>query len=325
MELSRMDDIQVVVHYPKCILNILGDQQMDLRQLRYFVVVAEELNFQRAGKRLDVCAPPLLMQMRKLQDSLGVELLKTIRRRLQLTVEGRFFLEEARTILATAERGMARVRQVAEGDAGRLTIGCNAVAEFGILPHILASFRRVRPQVELLLRSLRTPHQLTELLERRLDVGFVCAPIPTDELDVKELTRQPCVVAVPKEHPLAEVPAVSFEALSGVPLITCSRTLDPQFFSEIEAGFRSAGAQMEVAYEAESSLSMIALVAAGSGCCIVPAYARQFTSVGIVCKPLAGAQIEHTLAIARRQDRRGLAAVFCDFVAEQAGAAVSFN
>jgi DNA-binding transcriptional LysR family regulator len=291
---------------------------MDLRQLRYFVVVAEELNFQRASKRLDVCPPPLLMQMRKLQESLGVELFRTHRRRLQLTPEGRFFLDEARTILATAQRGVARVRQVAEGDSGRLTIGCSTVAEFGILPHILAAFRQSRPRVQLVLRSLRTPQQLTELAESRLDVGFVCPPISADELDLTELSRQPFVAAIPQSHPLSDAAAVSFEALSGTPLITYSRSLDPHSFREIEAEFQRAGAHMDVAYEAESSLSMIALAAAGNGCCIVPQYVRQFTTAGVVCKPLVTTQIERTLAIAKRKDRQGLAAIFCDFVVEHA-------
>lgn len=288
---------------------------MELRQLRYFVVVAEELNLQRASKRLHICAPPLLMQMRKLRDSVGVELFRTHRRRLQLTAEGRIFLEEARDVLAAAERGVARVRQAANGESGRLTIGCNPVAEFGDLPNILAAFRRARPRVELSLRSLRTPQQLTELVENRLDVGFVCPPIQTDEFDLQELSRQPFVAAVPRDHPLSAVPAVSFEALSGAPLIAYSRKIDPHSFGEIEAGFREAGAQMAVAYETESALSMIALAAAGNGCCIVPQYVTKFESVGVVCKPLASKPIERTLAIIKRKDRDGLAAAFYDFVA----------
>ena len=290
---------------------------MELRQLRYFVVVAEELNLQRASKRLHICAPPLLRQMRNLRDSVGVDLFRTRRGRLELTIEGRLFLEEARTILATAQRSVDRVRQAAQGESGRLTVGCNPVAEFGILPHVLAAFRRARPRVELVLRSLRTPQQVAELAEDRLDVGFVCPPIRSDEFDLKVLHRQPFVAALPREHPLSAAPAVSFEALSGVPLIAYSRGLDPHSFGEIEAQFRRAGAQMEVAYEAESSLSMIALAAAGNGFCIVPEYVRQFTSVGVVCRPLASALIERTLAIVKRKDRQGLAAVFYDFAAEQ--------
>jgi LysR family hca operon transcriptional activator len=294
---------------------------MELRQLRYFVVVAEELNLQRASQRLHISAPPLLRQMRNLRDSVGVDLFRTHRRRLQLTAEGRLFLEEARTLLATAQRSVARVRQAALGEAGRLTVGCNPVAEFGILPHILAAFRKARPRVELVLRSLRTPHQIAELAADRLDVGFVCPPIRSDEFDLKEINRQPFVAAMPREHPLSKVPSVSFEALSGTPLIAYSRTLDPHSFSEIEAQFQRVGAQMDVAFETESSLSMIALAAAGNGFCIVPEYVRQFTSVGIVCKPLAEAQIERALAIAKRKDRQGLAAIFYDFVAQHTSGA----
>lgn len=294
---------------------------MELRQLRYFVAVAEELNLQRASKRLHICAPPLLRQMRNLRDSVGVDLFRTHRRRLQLTAEGRLFLEEARMILATAQRGVARVRQAAKGESGRLTIGCNPVAEFGILPHILAAFRSARPRVELVLRSLRTPQQLAELAEDRLDIGFVCPPIPTDELDLKELHRQPFVAAMPSGHPLSEAQAVSIQALSGAPLIAYSRTLDPHSFHEIEAHFDRVGARMDVAYETESALSMIALAAAGNGCCIVPEYVRQFTSVGVVCRPLAAAQIERTLAIVRRKDRQGLTGIFYDFVGQALPAA----
>jgi DNA-binding transcriptional LysR family regulator len=292
---------------------------MELRQLRYFVVVAEELNFQRAGKRLHICPPPLSVQMGKLQKSIGVELLRNRRGRLELTDAGRAFLADARTLLAAAERSVARARQVASGEAGRLIIGSNAVAEYGVFPHIIAAFKQAHPKIELSLRSLRTPQQIVALLEGDLDVGFVCPPIPDEAFDVKELTRQPFVAALPVQHRLAQAPSVSFEALSEAPLITYSRALDPHSFEQIEGHFQRAGASMRVAYEAETSFSMIALTAAGNGCCIVPEYARQFRPDGVVCKPLESGSIERTLAVIKRKDRDGITRAFHQFAADHVG------
>lgn len=289
---------------------------MELRQLRYFVVVAEELNFQKAGRRLHICPPPLSVQMGKLQESINVQLFRNRRGKLELTDAGRVFLTEARRLLEDAERSISRARQAASGETGRLVIGSNAVAEYGVFPHILAAFKKAHPNIELSLRSLRTPQQIVALLEGELDVGFVCPPIPDEVFDVKELTRQPFVAALPVQHRLAQAPSVSFEALSEAPLITYSRALDPHSFRQIEGHFQRAGATMRVAYEAETSFSMIALTAAGNGCCIVPQYAGQFRPDGVVCKPLESASIERTLAVIKRKDRDGIAAAFHQFAAD---------
>ncbi len=295
---------------------------IDLRQLRYFVAVAEELNFERAGKRLGICSPPLCVQMRRLQDYLGVELLRIHRRKLQLTAEGRLFLAEARNILSAAEDGVARVRRAAEADSGRLTVACDPLFEFGILPEILVAFRRARPKVEFALRSLRTQQQIAELAMDRLDVGFVCSPIDSDEVDLTELCQQPLIALIPKKHPLSELTAISFEALSGTPLIVYSRALDPHTFDQIGAEFQRAGAQMEVGYEVESPLLMIGMIAAGHGCGIAPKSVSGFKSGAIVCKPLAASQLGHTLGIVKRRNRKGLAAMFCDFVEHDYGVCI---
>jgi DNA-binding transcriptional LysR family regulator len=289
---------------------------MELRQLRYFVVVAEELNFQRAGKRLHICPPPLSVQMSKLQASVGAEFFRNRRGRLELTDAGRVFLADARALLAAADRTIARARQAANGKAGRLVIGSNAVSEYSVFPRIIAAFKQAEPNIELSLRSLRTPQQITALLEGDLDVGFVCPPISGEALDVQEITRQVFVAALPTAHPLAQAPSVSFEALSEVPLITYSRKLDPHSFGQIEDHFHKAGATMRVAYEADTSFSMLALTAAGNGCCIVPEYVRQFRLDGVVCKPLQSANIERTLALAKRKDRDGIANAFFQFAAD---------
>lgn len=291
---------------------------MELRQLRYFVAVAEELNLQKASRRLHICAPPLWLQMRKLQELIGVALFRrTQRGRLELTDAGGALLDEARAMLASVEHGVMRVRQVANREAGRLIIGCNAVAEFGVLPYIVAAFRRARPQVELVLRSVRTPQQLPDLQRDALDVGFICPPITAGTLDLHELTRQPFVAALPEDHPLSEAAAVSFEALSEAPMITYSRALDPHSFEQIQTQFQRAQVPMRVAYEAETAFAMLALTRAGNGCCIVPEYAHQFAPRGVVCRPLAASPIVRTLAVVKRKERQGLAATFFQFVIEQ--------
>lgn len=290
---------------------------MELRHLRYFVAVAEELSFRRAAARLHIAPPPLSIQIRQLEEEVGADLLSRTGRGLCLTEAGRVFLEQARQTLVQASRAVSLARQTAQGaTGGHLAIGYNAVAESGVLPAIVRAFRERWPKVELTLRALRTPNQFEALSRGELDLGFLCPPPPTDAFDLQDLTKQPFVVGLSSDHPLAAAPAVSFADLSGEPLVLYSRELDPDSFRQIEEHFRCANAVMHVAYELESSHSMINFVAAGNGCCIVPEYVRGFRPGEVVCKPLGPSDIVRTLAIAKTKGREGLVESFYGFAVD---------
>jgi DNA-binding transcriptional LysR family regulator len=286
---------------------------MELRHLRYFVAVAEELNLTRAAARLHIAPPPLSVQIRKLEIEIGADLLSREGRGIALTEAGRVFLEQARQTLAHVNRSVTLARRAANGEIGHLAIGYNTVAEFGVFPQVIPAFRRRWPNVRLTFHSVRTPQQLEALSSDELDVGFVCPPIATDPFDIQELTREPFVAVVPVGHPLADAPEISFDALSEEPLILCSRTLDPDSYNQIEQHFTRAGAVLNVAYELETSLSMINFVAMGNGCCIVPDYIRHIHRDGVVYKPLGPPRILRALAIIKRKGRGGLAESFYRF------------
>ncbi|HWM66085.1 MAG TPA: LysR substrate-binding domain-containing protein [Steroidobacteraceae bacterium] len=289
---------------------------MELRHMRYFVALAETLNFRKAAEQLHMSTPPLSVQIRNLEREIGTDLLLRKGGRIELTDAGRVFLEKARQILADAQRSIILAQQAACGEIGRLSIGYNAVAESGVLPNIVPAFKKQWPEVHLDLHSLRTPQQVEALSRGALDLGFVCPPIATDAFDIQDLTRQPFVAVLSSRHPLASANTVSFAALSGQPLIMYSRTLDPHSFRQIEQHFLRAGAVMKVAYELETSQSMIALVAAENGCCIVPEYVSSLPRDGIVYKPLEPPSIVRTLSIAKSKGRAGLVGVFYRFAVD---------
>jgi DNA-binding transcriptional LysR family regulator len=289
---------------------------MEMRRLRYFVAVAEVLSYKKAAARVHIAVPPLIVQIRKLQTEIGVKLLYREGRGLALTDAGRVFLQQAREILAQAKRSITLARQAAEGAVGHLAIGYNTVAEYGVLPRIVRAFRSQWPNVHLTFHSRRTPQQFEALSRDELDVGFVCPPVPADNLDLQELSRQPFIAVVPEHHRLASASRICFEDLSAEPLILGSRALDPDSFHQIQQQFVRTGAVMNVVLELETASAMINFVEQVSGCCIVPDYARIFCPAGLVCKPLGPPSILRTLAIVKKKNRGALTEAFYRFAVE---------
>ena len=289
---------------------------MELFQARYFITVADELSFRRAAENLHVSTSSLSVQIRKLEIEIGADVFIREGHTIKLTDVGRVFLKEARQMLVQAERSVMLARQAASGELA-LSIGYNTVAEFNAVPRIIPAFKKQWPNAQLTLRSLRTPEQFEALRCNELDLGFICPPVPSDDFDIQELTREPFVVVLSAAHRLANASVISFEDLSGEPLILYSRLVDPDSFRQIEQHFAQARAAMNVVYELESSFVMINFVATGNGCSIVPAYAAGICRDGTVCKPLGPPTIIRTLAVAKRKDSGILAESFYRFAVEQ--------
>src|SRR5262245_11222475 len=170
---------------------------MDLRHVRYFVVVAEELNVTRAATRLHIAQPSLSVRIQKFEEEIGAQLFDRVGRNIKLTQAGRLFLEQARKVLADADRGIALARQAANGETGQLSIGYNAPAGFKVFPRIVPAFRRRWPNIHLSFHSLVSLQQLDQMRRNELDLGFVWLPIPTDEFEVRELLKEPLVAVLP--------------------------------------------------------------------------------------------------------------------------------
>ena len=150
---------------------------MELRHLRYFVAVADELHFGRAAEKLHISQPPLSMQIRALEDELGVALLNRTRRHVSLTRAGQAFLQDARQILEKTDQAVLTARRAGRGEIGELAVGFISVADYNLLPLVLREFRRRYPMVSLSLKEATTDAQLDDLREGRIDVGFLLPPV----------------------------------------------------------------------------------------------------------------------------------------------------
>jgi DNA-binding transcriptional LysR family regulator len=286
---------------------------LELRHLRYFVALAEELNFARAAARLNIAPPALSVQIRKLEEEIGTDLLAREGRGSKLTSAGRIFLLQARKSLADVHLGVALARQAASGEIGHLSIGYNTPTEFKIFPKIVPAFKKAAPHAHFSFFDLKTTQVVEGLRRDELDLGFVWLPIPTEEFDVQELSQEPLVAVIPVGHRLAAMPSISIKDLSQEPLIAFRPVLEPFTFHQIEQLFLRAGATMNVAYELDSSPQMVNFVAMGIGISILPDYIRSVRRDGVVYKTLRQSNIVKTLAIVKKKGRGGLSEVFYKF------------
>jgi DNA-binding transcriptional LysR family regulator len=243
---------------------------MELRQLRYFVAVAEELHFRRAAERLHMSQPPLSQAIRALEAEVGAELLVRNRRRVDLTPAGAAFLEEARAVLAAADAAADLARRTARGEAGRLSVGFVGSAMYGRLPEVLRVFRAGHPGVDLRLRELTTPDQLEALRRGRIDVGVLRLAHEVEDIEVQTLMRERVMVALPSTHPLASSEKLHLSALVDEPLVLLSRREAPGLRDSIALAVAEAGGAGHVVQEVAEMQTVIGLVAAGLGVSFVP-------------------------------------------------------
>jgi LysR family transcriptional regulator, hca operon transcriptional activator len=275
---------------------------MDLRYLRYFVMVAEKLSFTRAAERLGTSQPGLSVQIRRLETELGVELFNRDNRGVTLSRAGEVFFDRARRILADMERSVAVTRLAAQGETVELSIGHDPSAEFRIFPWILPRFRKRWPNIHLKFYSLKSFQVLEKLRANEVDIGFVFLPTPEAGYDVTPLITITLIVAVPAEHTLAgKKGAVTLKELSGEPLIMFAGSADPALYREIELLFMEAGATLNVVIEAGSVTSGINFVSMGVGCCLLGDYTQRVPWAGVVYKQLELGGFAKTLAIMKSQ------------------------
>lgn len=251
---------------------------MELRHLRYFVAVAEELHFGRAADRLHIAQPPLSRQIRDLEREIGAPLFERVPRGVELTAAGRAFLPEARLTLAQAERAGRAAQRAARGETGRLRVGLVEAATYsGILPDVLGFFRLHLPNVGLSLFEMNSLQQGEAFRDDRIDVGILHNP-PADAdrwLHVEQVHSDPMVVALSRAHRLARRTRVSLADLAGEPFILFPREVVPVLYDELISRCRAAGFSPRVVQEAIGWQTATGLVAADVGVAFVPqSYAR---------------------------------------------------
>jgi DNA-binding transcriptional LysR family regulator len=274
---------------------------LELRHLRYFVAVAEELHFGRAAARLHMAQPPLSRQIQQLEAEVGVPLFERTKRRVQLTSAGRVFLAEARATLAQAERAVEEARRAGRGEIGQLTVGFIGAASYSVLPRVLQAFRAAFPDVELVFHEMTTDDQLRALREGRLALGFVRPPVADPVLAAETILREPLLAALPEGHALARQDTVALGALAGERFVLFPRPLAPDLYDQILQLCQSAGFQPAVAQEAVQMQTVVRLVAAGTGVALVPASVQQLHQAGVAYRPLHDATAEVQMAVAWRR------------------------
>jgi DNA-binding transcriptional LysR family regulator len=275
---------------------------VELRQLRYFVAIAEEGSFSRAATRLHVSQPPLSTQIRSLEEELGAPLLARTNRGVSLTPSGQVFYEEARTILARLESARARTLQANRGDVGMLSVGFVSIADYGILPPALKSFRSQLPLVEVQLHELTTDAQIRELRAARLDLGFGLAPVEEHDLEFTSILREMLVLAAPADHPATAGGTVDLRSLSRDSFIVPPRDIAPGLYDLTISRCRAAGFAPRIVQNARQMQTVIGLVSCGMGLALVPSSVRNLKRTGVRYMPLRGRPSRIGLGILRRRD-----------------------
>jgi DNA-binding transcriptional LysR family regulator len=280
---------------------------MELRHLRYFVAVAEELNFGRAAERLRIAQPPLSRQIRDLERELGTPLFERVPRGVELTPAGRAFLPEARLTLAQAERAQRTAERAARGEIGRLRVGfVEAVSDSGVLPDVLGFFRLHLPDIGLSLFELDPLQQTEAFRDGRIDLGILHGgPSETEPWLRAELVyAEPLVAAIPETHALAGRPRASLKDFAREPFLLFPRHVGPAMYDDIIARCRAAGFSPRVVQEVAGWHTLAGLVSAGVGVSFLPRSMGQLKRPGVTYRPLRDLAVEMEISAAWKQGDR---------------------
>jgi DNA-binding transcriptional LysR family regulator len=275
---------------------------VELRHLRYFVAVAEELHFSRAAARLHIAQPPLSQQIRQLEVELGVALFHRAKRRVALTEAGRVFLEETYRTLAQAEQACRAAQRAQRGEVGRLVVGFVGSASRHLVPAMLRSYRARYPHVEVVLHEVSTTAQVQALHEGRMHVGVLRPPVTSTLLTLEVISREPFIVVLPEGHRLAGFAQVPVSALREESFILCPRSTAPGFYDQVISFCHAAGFSPTVTQEAIDVHTIIDLIAGGMGVTLVAASVQGLRSEGVTYRPIENALPMVELALAWRAD-----------------------
>ncbi|GLY08770.1 LysR family transcriptional regulator [Actinoplanes sp. NBRC 101535] len=276
---------------------------MEMRHLRYFVVLAEECHFGRAAERLHMAQSPLSHQIRQLEDELGFALFHRTTRKVALTAAGERYFERVRELLRGIEVAGEEARRIAAGDTGHLAIGFTGSATYELLPVLSRDLRAGFPGIELDLKGeLLTPDQVTALLSGELDVGFLRPPVRDTGLDVHVLRTEALIVALPVSHRLAHQRRVRLEDLASDAFIAYPAHGRSVVHDVAVDACRHAGFAPRVVEEVAETSTIISFVAAGLGVALVPASVANLKVTGARYRPLVDDPARVELAVAIRAE-----------------------
>lgn len=275
---------------------------IEIRHLRYFIAVAEELHFGRAAERLNMSQPPLSQQIQKLEERLGFQLFHRTKRRVQLTAPGQVFLGESRQVLDRLERAIRTGQQASRGEHGALAVGFVSSAIYSALPSILRRFRQLLPDVDVSLRELSAGQQGDWLENNRLDIGIVRSEIENPDLEYVTILEEPFIIVLPENHKQSKERVISLHTLSREPFILFPRSLAPGLYDQIINLCQQARFSPRVVQEAIQMQTIVGLVAAEIGVAIVPRSLQNLQRPGVVYKPLKGPAPKSTISLVYRKN-----------------------
>ncbi|MFF3405069.1 LysR substrate-binding domain-containing protein [Streptomyces sp. NPDC002742] len=262
---------------------------LDLRQLRYFVAVAEAEHVGRAAERLHISQSPLSRQIAQLEKNLGLTLFERSQQRIRLTSDGRVFLTEAQALLRHADRLENLGRRLGRGEEGGLCIGYVADAmHTGVLPSALRTLRDQRPGIHVALYDQESAEQFEGLRQRSLDIALVRTPPPENDpdLDAAALLRDPLLLALPEKHPLAVAAELTPDVLDGQPWIAVGDAQDPAWRDTFVASCVASGFTPDIRLDAADPLTALGLVASGLGLALIQKSMVRGTSEGVAVREL---------------------------------------
>lgn len=259
---------------------------MELRHLRYFITVAEELNFSKAALKLYTAQPSLSQQIKDLEEDVGVKLLHRTKRKVELTEEGAVFLEQARLTLAQADKAVAMARQVSQAKQQMLRIGFVPVAEMKIFPYVLPNLRVQNPDLKIELLSMNNNDQMKAIKKGELDITFTRHNFNSDEIESQFVLREPLIFILPKDHPLAKYERIPVKALNGIDFIIPAAEQSQNLHDMILNFAKTNGIEFNIVQKANNILFNINSIGMGLGCTILPGYIAPLTMNNTIIRPL---------------------------------------
>jgi DNA-binding transcriptional LysR family regulator len=296
---------------------------MELRHLRYFIAVAEELHFGRAAHLLGISQPPLSQQIQALEHGLGTRLLERTNRRVQLSESGRLFLDEARLVLAQADKAADVARRAQAGELGELKVGFTTSAPFtSSIPQAIFAFRQRFPEVHLALQEMNSREVAVALEDESIHVGIMRPLALPESLQVVELLREPLVAIINADHPLAQGSdqGLQLSALADEPFVFFPRTYGSGLYAQLFDLARAAGFSPQITQEAGEVMTIIGLVAAGLGVTVLPASYRRMRIDDVVYRTLLDPDATSAVWLVQRKDQQSpRAKAFMALVTQRAG------
>jgi LysR family hca operon transcriptional activator len=259
---------------------------MDLRYLRFFIAVAEEMNITRAAERLHTVQPSVSRQIHRLEEIVGTPLFRRERHRLALTIAGQVFLKESRAVLEQMNRAIMLARQSARADVGQVAIGFILGTESQLFPWLVPALRAKYPDIQLSYQALTEAEQLPALEEGIINAAFTTGPINNSAIASEFVMHQKLVVVLPTSHPLAKKKSIPVQRLADYPLICPRAAAAPNYFALVDRIAQSAGVVFKKHFEHDNVLSALNSVSIGMGVCLIPDYQKCILPNHLTARPL---------------------------------------